>query len=74
MDREQALRVGMLIPVVGNALDGAIDKEASACDVMLAVIVQAVAISKQLEIDENEFFDTVVMMYGSVSVEHPERH
>ena len=64
MDAAQQKSVQALIVTVTKALDLSIADEVPAWDLMVAVLANAVAISKKLEIDENEFFDLVVKVYG----------
>ena len=74
MDAEQARRIEALHVIVQRAIDGAVDAKAHAYEVMLAILAQAIAVSRQIEIGEDEFFDLVVKMYGWVHVQHVEKH
>lgn len=74
MDAAQIVRVTNLAEVVRKALDVAIEKDATAEDVVLALVANASAISKQIEIDDDRFFDMVVMIYESVSFTRLERN
>jgi hypothetical protein len=74
-DAERKANVGRLVEVLGQILDEAtvLDGE-PACDVMVAIVVRAIGLSKQLAIDDNEFFDMVVKMYEWTHVETVESH
>lgn len=74
-DQERKERVERLVKLVGELLDASKElDDAPAVDVMLACVVRSVVISKQVEIDENEFFDVVVKMYEWTHVERTETH
>jgi hypothetical protein len=74
MDADQARRVEALHVVVQRALHEAIDAKSHAHEVMMAIIAQAIAVSRQIAIGEDEFFDLVVKMYEWVHVQHVEIH
>jgi hypothetical protein len=74
MDAEQARRIEALHVIVQRALHEVIGPNHHAYEVMCAILAQAVAVSRQIKMGEDEFFDLVVKMYGAVHIEHPERH
>jgi hypothetical protein len=74
MDAERARRVEALHAVVQRAIHDAIDAKAQAVEVMMAIIAQAIVVSWQIEIGEDQFFDLVVKMYEWTHVQHVEKH
>lgn len=74
MDAEQGRRIEALHVIVQRALHEAIGPTHHAYEVMLAIVAQAVVVSRQIKMGEDEFFDLVVKMYGAVQVQHQERH
>lgn len=62
-----------LIEVVRKAIE-IIDDKALAHEVVMALVANAVAISKEIGSGEDEFFDMVVRMYGWTHVEIVEHH
>ena len=74
-DAERKARVERLVEVIGRALDASRDADvAPAIDVMMALVVRAVVISKKICLDENEFFDVVVKMYEWTHISPVETH
>lgn len=74
MDAAQRESVQALIVIVTKALDVSIADEVPAWDLMVAVLANAVAISKKLDVDENDFFDLVVKVYGWTHLDRVEKH
>lgn len=74
MDAAQIRRVEALAASIKTAIDRELDASAMAVDVLLAVIVRAVVMSKLMKIGDNQFFDLVVKMYESTTLESMEKH